>query len=149
MRRQTWMIIPLLVAAVGLPSVTPVRAQERSLYVRLGGYDALAAVVDDFVPRLVGDSLLVRFFRGHGTAAQQRIRQLLVDQLCAATGGPCFYVGRDMKTTHAGLGINEADWTRAVQHLTATLDKFRVPVREKGEVLATVSKLKPDIVEQK
>ncbi len=78
----------------------------------------------------------------------KRIRQNIVDQLCAATGGPCVYVGRDMKTAHAGLGIGEKDWTGSVDALVATLDKFKVPAKEKDEVLAAVGGLKKDIVER-
>jgi hemoglobin len=140
----------LTALAVALPLVSSAAAaqQPRTLYQRLGGYDAIAAVTDDFIVRLVTDSSLSRFFAGHGNASKQRIRQLVVEQICAATGGPCVYVGRDMKTTHAGLGVGEADWNRAVQHLTATLDKFRVPAAEKNELLAAVSGMKPDIVER-
>lgn len=119
-----------------------------SLYKRLGGYDALAAVVDDFLPRLLNDPQLKRFFGGVGADSAKRIRQLLVDQLCAATGGPCVYIGRDMKTAHAGLGISSADWDRSVEHLVATLDKFQVLAREKNEVLTALSSLKPEIVEK-
>jgi hemoglobin len=120
----------------------------RSLYARLGGYDALAAVTDDFLGRLIADQQLSRFFTGASTESRKRIRQLVVDQLCAATGGPCVYIGRDMKTSHAGLGISERDWQIAANHLVATLDKFKVPPREKDEVLAAVSGLKKDIVER-
>jgi Bacterial-like globin len=56
--------------------------------------------------------------------------------LCLATGGPCVYKGRDMKTSHAGLGITEADWDAGVKHLVATLDKFKVPMKEKDDLLA-------------
>ncbi|MCS6803733.1 MAG: DUF4440 domain-containing protein [Acidobacteriota bacterium] len=119
-----------------------------SLYKRLGGYDALAAVTDDFLGRLLGDPQLKKFFGGVSTNSAQRIRQLVVDQLCAATGGPCFYIGRDMKASHAGLGISESDWDRAVAHLVDTLNKFMVPEREKSEVLAALSGLKKDIVEK-
>lgn len=118
------------------------------LYKRLGGYDALAAAVDDFLPRLVGDPELARFFGGVSTASKQRIRQQVVDQLCAATGGPCVYSGRDMKTAHAGLGISSRDWDRAVEHLVATLEKLRVPTKEKNDVLAAIGSLKPQIVEK-
>ncbi len=121
--------------------------QEKSLYERLGGYDALAAVTDDFIGRLASDPDLARFFGGLSLDSQKRLRQLVVDQLCEATGGPCLYIGRDMKTAHAGLGISEADWERAVQHLVATLDKFNVPERERDEVLAAISGMKDDIVE--
>ena len=118
-----------------------------SLYKRIGGYDALAAVTDDFIGRLATDKQLSRFFVGHSEDSLHRIRQLIVDQLCAATGGPCYYVGRDMKTAHKGMGINESDWNITVNHLIATLDKFKVPEKEKNEVLGAISSFKKDIVE--
>ena len=133
----------LLVAAS-----TPARAQEKSLYQRVGGYDALAAVVDDFVGRLVTDKQFERFFVGHSVDSKKRIRQHILDQFCAATGGPCVYTGRDMKTSHMGLGITEAEWDAAAKHLVASLDKFKVPEKEKGELLAFVVSLKKDIVEK-
>jgi hemoglobin len=121
---------------------------EKSLYERIGGYNALAAVVDDFIVRLVTDKRFEKFFVGHSEDSQKRIRQHLLDQFCAATGGPCIYTGRDMKTTHHGLGITEADWDAAAKHLVASLDKFKVPEKEKGEVVAFVTTLKKDIVEK-
>ena len=133
----------LLVAAS-----TPAHAQEKSLYQRVGGYDALAAVVDDFVGRLVTDKQFERFFVGHSVDSKKRIRQHILDQFCAATGGPCVYTGRDMKTSHMGLGITEAEWDAAAKHLVASLDKFKVPEKEKGELLAFVTTLKKDIVEK-
>lgn len=144
-------------AATGLAAgaVLPVTAQTpaptapgNSLYTRLGGYDAIAAVTDDFIGRLATDSRLSKFFVGHSQDSVKRIRQLVVDQLCQATGGPCVYIGRDMKTAHKGLGITEADWQQTVKLLIATLDKFKVPERERTEVLALVSGLKGDIVEK-
>ena len=134
----------LLMVAGSMPS----RAQEKSLYQRIGGYDALAAVVDDFVGRLVTDKQFERFFVGHSDDSKKRIRQHILDQFCAATGGPCLYLGRDMKTSHAGLGITSAEWDAAAKHLIASLDKFKVPEKEKGEVLAFVGSLKKDIVEK-
>jgi len=124
------------------------QAQEKSLYERVGGYNALAAVVDDFVGRLVADKQFERFFAGHSTDSKKRIRQHILDQFCAATGGPCIYTGRDMKTSHAGLGITNADWDAAAKHLTESLDKFKVRDKEKGEILAFVTTLKNDIVEK-
>lgn len=143
-------LLTLLLVASWSASANSAMAQgnEKSLYDRLGGYNAIAAVTDDFVGRLVTDPQLARFFTGHSTDSKKRIRQHVVDQLCAATGGPCVYTGRDMKTTHAGLGITEADWTASVKHLVATLDKFKVPQKEKDELLAAVSGLKKDIVEK-
>lgn len=121
----------------------------KSLYERLGGYNAVAAVVDDFVGRLVADKQFERFFVGHSTDSKKRIRQHIVDQFCAAAGGPCVYTGRTMKDSHAGLGITEADWDAAAKHLVATLDKFKVGEQEKKDLLAFVVSLKGDIVEKK
>jgi len=139
----------LLVFSILATTALAADAPQKSLYVRLGGYDALAAVTDDFIGRLATDKTLARFFAGHSKDSLSKIRQLVVDQLCAATGGPCVYIGRDMKTAHQGMGITEADWNTAAGHLTATLDKFKVPEREKAEVLGAITSLKNDIVEQK
>jgi len=125
-----------------------VSAQNDSLYKRLGGYDALAAVTDDFITRLATDKQLGRFFVGASENSKLRIRQLVLDQLCAATGGPCVYIGRDMKTAHKGLGITEDDWNIAVKHLVATMNKFKVGEREQQEVAGALTKLKGDIVEK-
>ena len=119
-----------------------------SLYKRLGGYDALAAVTDDFIGRLITDKKLGRFFTGASENSKMRIRQLVVDQLCAATGGPCVYIGRDMKASHKGLGITEEDWDIAVKHLVATMTKFKVPEKEQKEVAAALTTLKADIAEK-
>jgi hemoglobin len=126
----------------------PMSPQPPSLYKRVGGYEALAAVTDDFLGKLAGDPQFAKFFAGHSTDSIKRIRQLIVDQLCAVTGGPCVYTGRDMKTSHAGLGISEADWNTSVKYLVGTLDKFSVPAKEKDEILGAVSTLKKDIVEK-
>jgi len=139
-----------LILVICLATVSAVAADApKSLYHRLGGYDAIAAVTDDFIGRLATDKQLGKFFVGHSTNSLQRIRQLVVDQICAATGGPCVYIGRDMKSVHQGLGISEDDWNVAVKHLVATLDKFKVPEKEKSDLLAAVSTMKNDIVEQK
>jgi hemoglobin len=120
----------------------------KPLYQRLGGYDAIAAVVDDFIGRLAGDEKFGKFFAGHSQSSLKKIRQLIVDQLCEATGGPCYYTGRDMKTAHAGLGISEEDWNASVVHLVATLDKFNVPQQEKDEVIGAIAGMKDQIVEK-
>jgi len=121
---------------------------DKSLYERLGRYDAIAAVSDDFIARLANDKQLSRFLVGLSADSKKRLRQLVVDQLCEATGGPCIYIGRTMKASHAGLGVTESDWQVTVKHLVATLDKFKVPKKEKSELLAIASSLKGDIVEK-
>jgi len=147
-RFQRSLFLGFVFATLMIAGSTPIRAQQKSLYERVGGYDALAAVVDDFVGRLVADKQFEKFFAGHSIDSRKRIRQHILDQFCAATGGPCVYTGRDMKTTHAGLGITEADWDAAAKHLTESLDKFKVPEKEKNELLAFVTSLKKDIVEK-
>jgi hemoglobin len=123
-------------------------SQEKTLYQRLGGYDAIAAVVDDFVMHLASDPELGVFFKGHSEDSQKKIRQHVIDFICNAAGGPCVYVGRDMKTSHKGLGITEAHWNKSVNYLKETLNKFKVPEKEQNELFASVSSIKNDIVEK-
>ena len=121
---------------------------EESLYKRLGGYDAIAAVTDDFLERVMSDPQIGGYWKGDSNDTKRRDRQLVVDFLCEATGGPVFYTGRDMLTSHEGLGISESDWQVLTRHAVATLDKFEVPEKEKGEVLSFFESLKGDIVEK-
>ena len=149
-RTRASLISVVLVSILSLGVLyAPTNGQSKdSLYERLGKYDAIAAVSDDFILRLATDKQLGRFFVGLSADSQKRVRQLVVDQLCAATGGPCVYIGRSMKTAHAGLGITNSDWDVAVKHLVESLDKFKVGKREKDELLGALSALKGDIVEK-
>ena len=122
--------------------------EKKSLYTRLGGYDAIAAVVDDFIGRLVADKRFAKFFVGHSEDSLKKIRMHVIDQLCAAAGGPCLYIGRDMKASHHGLGITSADWDASAKHLVESLDKFKVGKQEKDDVMAFVGTLKKDIVDK-
>jgi hemoglobin len=135
-------------SAASVPAQTSAHRQADSLYKRLGGYDALAAVTDDFLGRLIKDDKLGKFFNGVSLDSQKRIRQLVLDQLCAATGGPCIYIGRSMRTVHEGLGITNADWELAVKHLVATLDKFKVGKAARDDLLKALTGLKKDIVDK-
>ena len=120
---------------------------DKSLYDRLGGYDAIAAVTNDFLPRVTGDEKLRRFWDHRGTDGVEREKQLLIDFLCASAGGPLLYTGRDMTTTHKGMAIDEDDWRRLLGHLRVTLDTFDVPEQEKNDVLAFIESTKAEIVE--
>ena len=120
---------------------------EKSLYHRLGGYDAIAAFADDLLPRLLADPQLGVYWKGKCKDSLRKERQILVDYLCAATGGPVNYTGRDMKTSHEGLGISESDWDVFAKHAVASLEDLGVAQREKDEVLALAASLKADIVE--
>ena len=119
----------------------------KTLYERLGGYDAICAVSEDLLPRLMSDSRLKRFWDNRGEDGLNREKQLLIDFLCASSGGPMYYTGRDMKVSHKGMKISEADWTAFLGHANATLDAFKVPQTERSEVVAFVQSLKKDIVE--
>ena len=117
--------------------------KEKSLYDRLGGKPAITAVVDDFTARVAADRRINRFFANTDVPA---FKAKLVDQICEASGGPCKYTGKDMKTAHAGMGVTDDDFTALVGDLVATLDKFKVPEKEKGELLGALGPMKKDIV---
>jgi len=116
----------------------------KSLYDRLGGKPVITAVVDDFVVRIVQDSRISRFF---AHTDMPLLKAKLVEQICEASGGPCKYTGQDMKTTHQGMGIVNADFDALVEDLSITLDKFRfwVPEKEKNELLAVLVPMRKDI----
>lgn len=118
-----------------------------SLYTRLGGYDAMVAVTDDLLPRLMKDSQLGRFWAHRGEDGIQREKQLLVNFLCASAGGLMVYTGRDMPTTHKGMKISASVWEIFIGHLNACLDSFQVPDQERGEVLAFIDSTRAEIVE--
>jgi hemoglobin len=118
---------------------------DKSLYDRLGGKSAITAVVDDFVGNVAGDKRINGYF---AKADIPRLKGNLVDQICQATGGPCVYKGKDMKTAHKGMGIADADFNALVEDLVKTLNKFNVPAKEQGELLGILGPLKPQIVNQ-
>ena len=120
---------------------------QETLYHRLGGYDALAAFVDDFLPRVTSDPQIGVYWKGKCKDSMRRDRQLLVDFLCAAIGGPSTYLGRDMKTSHEGLGISDSDWSILMRHARTTLDDLGVAENEKNEALSAVDALQGEIVE--
>jgi len=123
-------------------------AAEKSLYERLGGYDAIAAFVTDYIMRIRADPNFSRFGTSRGTDKKKRDPQLNIDYMCKISGGSNYYMGRDMKTTHAGLGITQAEWEANMRYMAEALDKYRVPEKERGEVLALVTHMKPEIVEK-
>jgi hemoglobin len=123
------------------------KAPSRTLYERLGGYDVIARVIDDLFARLRSDPLFERFGAGRSLDSHHRARQLLVDQLCSLAGGPCFYIGRDMKISHAGLRITEAEWDANMRHTEAALHTMRITEPEKTEFLSLFTRYKQDIIE--
>ena len=156
---KTTFVTPLIIAGVmlsltgcntmdstsGSAMSKPTATAEKSLYDRLGGKPAITAVVDDFVGRVAADSRINGKF---ATTDIPRLKMLLVEQICQASGGPCAYTGRSMKATHAGMGVSSADFDALVGDLIATLNKFKVPEREKSELLGALGPMKGDIVEK-
>lgn len=114
-----------------------------TLYSRLGGKPAIQAVVDDFLVNVGGDTRINSFF---AKTDLKRLNMLLVEQIGSATGGTEKYTGRDMKTTHAGLMIKKADFDALVEDLVKSLDKYKVPEKEKTELLGILGPLQTDIV---
>jgi hemoglobin len=133
------------VAAAAVSSGTPA-PEGATLYRRLGGYDAIAAVTDDFLARLLGDPKMTPYFENVDEAGTRRIRQMIVDQLCAASGGPCLYAGSDMATAHKDLQISERAFDVAAGYFGESLDKFKVPSAEKNELIRIVAGTKADVV---
>jgi hemoglobin len=120
---------------------------DKTLYERLGGYDAISAVTNDLLPRLQADAQLARYWQHRAEDGLNREKQLLIDFLCSSAGGPLYYTGRGMKATHKGMKISERDWSAFLGHVNATLEAFQVPQAERDQVVAFVQSTKPDIVE--
>jgi len=138
-----------LLAAASCASSTPdpVNAPKpNSLYVQLGGYDKLAALRDDFLGRMLKDTVTAPFFAGLSQRELDRIRQMVVDQLCTVTGGPCVYVGKSMKEAHKNLQITPAVWNEAMRLFNLTLDDFHVTRDQRNELLAIMRSVEPEIV---
>jgi hemoglobin len=118
---------------------------KKTLYERLGGLPAISAVVDDFVGNVARDRRINRFFAKTNIP---RLKFLLVQQICQASGGPCVYSGRDMKSAHRGMGVSGHHFNALVQDLGKSLNKFKVPAREQKELVAALAPLQKDIVER-
>jgi hemoglobin len=145
-----WTLVAL-VALVALGSTAGAQAQktEKSLYDRLGGAYPIAVVVDDFIDRLlVNDTLnanpAIKEARDRVPAPGLKFH--VTTMVCEATGGPCKYVGRNMKTAHARLNITQKEWDAMVADFRKTLNKFKVPVKEQEELIQIVGSTKKDIV---
>lgn len=136
----------LLFGSMAFANAAP--TDPNSLYSRLGGYEAIAAVTDDLVGRLAADSQLGRFWAHRGSDGIRREKQLVVNFIVDRAGGPLHYGGRDMETSHKGMRISESDWALFMKHLNATLAKFKVPAREQADVVAFMDSLKASTVEK-
>ena len=126
------------------PAVEPQAvAAPKSLYDRLGGEAAIKAVVDEFVANVSADTRINKWF---ANADIDRLKGNLVNQIGQASGGPQVYTGRDMKTTHAGMGIDDAAFDALVEDLVKALDAAGVQQKEKDELLGILGPMRTDIV---
>jgi len=122
-------------------------AESASLYDRLGRRDAIAGVVKDFVEeRVAKDDRIKAMF---ANADIPGLEAKLVDQICEASGGPCKYTGKDMRTAHAGMNIKDSDFNALVEDLKASLDHFKVGAKEQQDLLGALAKMHDDIVTAK
>ena len=127
----------------------PTPDEPPSLYERLGGVFAIAAVVDDFIDRVMSDPKLnanPKVDEAHHKVHPAGFKYLVTEQVCWATGGPQTYTGRSMAESHEHLDINEVEWQAFLEDFQATLDKFEVPAAEQAELFAIVESTKSDIV---
>ena len=147
------MIRAVLIAMVALTasacaSGAPDAPSGPTLYQRLGGREAIKGVVDDFVATMAADPRVNGRFKDLDAGRVAKLQTNLADQICDATGGPCAYLGKDMKAVHTGMGITEAEWSATVEDLVKSLNKFKVGAKEQQELLAILGPLKKDIVGQ-
>lgn len=117
---------------------------ERSLYERLGGVEAITAVVRAVVDRQMKDDRINQKF---ARTNEDRLIKEFVDQICQATGGPCTYTGRNMTETHHYMGVTSGEWDAFVEDVVAVLDDFKVGKAEQDELLNILAPLRPEIVE--
>ncbi len=136
---------------VSLSSCASMKAEPQaapSVYKQLGGREGIAIIVDDFAANVLADNRINARFKALQPAQVGKFKSNLADQICDATGGPCAYLGRDMKTVHKGMRISEAEWAATVEAMTKALDKNNVPAGAKTALIGTLAPMKPDIVGQ-
>ena len=148
-RGTVWVALALVIALA--PALALGQTTESSLYERLGGKPAIAAVVDEFVSKVAADGRINSFFGATAAdpARRAHFKSLLVDQICEASGGPCKYTGKDMKTAHAGMNLKDSDFNALVEDLKASLDHFKVAPKEQQDLLGALARMHDDIVTAK
>ena len=143
-------VVLLLIMGLGGAAIAKSKGAP-TLYDQLGKKKGITKVVNDFVGKVGADSRINHFFKD--TVADKnrlnRFKKNLVDQICQASGGPCKYTGKDMKTAHQGMGVSDADFNALVEDLKAALDQDKVPAGAQDKLLAALAPMKDDIVEKK
>lgn len=145
MKHRTTLLSTLLLAITLTACSQMEMKKDASLYDRLGGKPAITAVVDDFIGNVAGDARINGRFGG---ADIPHLKLMLVEQICAASGGPCTYTGKDMVSAHKGMKIKDDEFGALVGDLVKSLDKFKVAEKEKNDLLGALGGMKPQIVGQ-
>lgn len=143
---QSFLLI-LIFAVIGMTSSLSLAETDRSLYERLGGYDAISAVVDVFLTKVWEDPVVGRFFVGMGTDTRNQLKQKNTNLMCASTGGPCKTINRPLAEAHVGLGITDKEFDIVADYLGTTLKEFKVPQKEYDELMGKVGGLRDYVVE--
>jgi len=138
----------LMMLTVTLGACATMSEPEPTLYKRLGGREGIRGVVDDFVAFLVADPRVKDRFTKLTPAQVEKLKTNAADQICDATGGPCSYLGKDMKAAHTGMNITEVDWNATVEDLIKALDKRNVAKKDQQELIGLLAPMKKDIVGQ-
>ena len=138
----------LLALLTGVLAIAPLSRADDALYKGLGGKKGITGVVNDFVGRCATDPKIMSFFADTAKDPKRlaKFKTNLVNQICQASGGPCKYTGKDMKTAHAGMGISSGDFDALVGNLVAALDKAGVKPENKNALLGALGPMKGDIV---
>ena len=140
---STLLAVSAFTGCAGGKSDTKTAVNKKSLYDRLGGKGAITAVVDDFVGKVAGDARInARFVN----ADIPHLKAMLVEQICEASGGPCKYTGKDMKTSHTGMNITNDEFNALVDDLGKTLNQFKVPADAQKDLIGALAPMQPDIV---
>jgi len=150
-RSLAWVVLlSMVIVTAGACATGDKAASDKSatLYKRLGGREGIRGVVDDFVAFVVADPRVNARFKDMKPPDVEKLKTNLSDQVCDATGGPCTYLGRDMKTVHKGMNITDAEWNATVENLVKALDKRNVAKNDQNELIGLLAPMKKDIVGQ-
>ena len=130
-------------AQTSMPTDPSAPAKDDALFQALGGKSGLQTLMDAFVAGLKADPRIGERFKD---TQSSYLADQLVSQVCAATGGPCIYRGADMKSVHAGMEINKANFNALVEVLQATMDAQHIPFRTQNQLLAILAPMHRDVI---
>jgi hemoglobin len=150
MKIRVFAVLVLSFLAVGALSAAPQQTPAgTSLYDRLGGIYPISALVDDFIDRVYVDATLnanPNIYKARKVERKAGLKTQVSTLVCSVTGGPCKYVGLDMKEAHKGFHITEKEWQALMVDFRASLAKFQVPATEQKELIDIVESTKADMV---